>query len=196
MTSSKYSDCIFLTSIIILFFSILSIIITFFGIIICLIYWWSLIRFDFPFIENNNPEALSLYKNIIYSIFLSILTILIVIYCLYEIIVSDGTFLIFFISLIIIFPIITFYLIILVLIKSKNSNCEIIHLKDTKFGKNTSNYINWFKNYENLNKIEFQKMRCEKRHEVLNSFFIIFFISIFLILIFGKISHDQFLLGK
>ena len=153
-------------------FSIICFLISIFGFIgfnITIFYWYSLIHYDFPFKENNNSEALNLYYSIIITILISILFYLSVIIAISTEFTCEESNISSILTLVSVFlAIFQIISLIFILFYSTNSKCQIIHQKGTYYGQNTSKYIKWYSEYSNIPLLEFKKMRCENRSNILN----------------------------
>ena len=165
-----------------LFFCFLLCICSFVGIFSTLIYWWGLIKYDFPFKENNNSEAYYLYYLIIISLVLTLILILYGLIIFISYFLEDPNF---FISLGIFLIVLHLISLVFVLGYSTNNKCRIIHEKGTNYGKNSSQYIKWYEKYKDINISEFNKMRCENRNFYLLIFFILWILSPFYIYFLG-----------
>ena len=197
MEKIVYNEFFFIISFILSVITSLTFLSCFIGIFLNIFSWWEFTRNDFPFKENNNPEAYNLYIYILISGIISIFSSLVFVfafihYFLYKSIKKSFIL----ISFLILTPLLNIILYIMLLTKSTTSKCLIIHQKGTNYGMNTSNFQKWIKSYPNYNSLEFKQMRCETRHKFLLILLLCFIISAFISIIFGKIYYYQFFYGK
>jgi hypothetical protein len=182
-------NCIFL--VLVMAFGI-ALVVEFVRLVICQGIWWGRIRYDFPYYENDNPEAYRLYFVVLFAWILPIISF-----------VSGSLALIFkhyelrflwkvFVTTTILVNTAEIVVVILTIVFSTPSKCAIIKEKGTYPGNETEGYKKWYENQvkdksgfdKTMFDINLPKFRCDQPHYTIALCSFVFALSLVLSIIF------------
>lgn len=162
------------------------------GLIIYIGLWWGRIRYDFPYYKNDNTEAYNLYLAVLFSWVLPIVAFSSASIARVPECCGCKFFSTLLVTLTIWSGLAEFVVVILVIVWSTPSKCQIIEQKGTDPGKNTSEYIDWYnRKTEKMSEEEKAKFaenlpnyRCDYPHKMVIIYASLFVGAILLSFIF------------
>jgi len=173
-------------TIVLLLSLIITCVVCYFWLYIYVYVWWGRVRYDWGYPQDNNIEATELLSALyntwlFFFISMGLQVLANIIGASKDDLNDPGAGGIRFFGMI--FGLIAFIFTIKLLKRSTKVKCSILNAKGTPIGRNSSEFMLWYREYEAMNSTDFDRYRCEDPGSMVLTLFLGYIISMIIVVI-------------